>query len=173
MAELDFTALNKIAYRGFETEEQRETKDALTAQGFTILPDEITPFSAPESASSTPPAAGAVKPSSTPGAASDGLKKPFIDVSGKRNYKTLYRAAHDFHRRHHPPIIDRIQAGGAEITPEDDFSQAEVGYWVEVCNDMTETMRAYNNDPFLKAMLEACYSELERQYAELKSTTEV
>ena len=49
MAELDFSALNKIAYRGFETEEEREAKDALTAQGFTILPDEITPFSAPES----------------------------------------------------------------------------------------------------------------------------
>lgn len=174
MAELDFSALNKIAYRGFETEEERETKDALTAQGFTILPDEITPFSAPESASSTPQTSGTVKPSTTPENASGGLKRAFTDISGKRNYKALYRAAHDFHLRHHPPLADR-EYWRTHKAGEDDTPQAEVDYWTETAKDMAETARAYNNDPFLSALLEACYNELEREYQTLrggnKSTT--
>ena len=44
MAELDFTALNKLAYRGFETVEEQEQKDALIEQGFTIAEDKDNPF---------------------------------------------------------------------------------------------------------------------------------
>ena len=45
MPDLDFTALKKIAYQGFKTEQD---KDSLIDQGFTILQGEKTPFDAPE-----------------------------------------------------------------------------------------------------------------------------
>ena len=51
MAELDFTALNQLAYKGFETAEEQEKKDALIEQGFTIVEDNENPFTAPQTAS--------------------------------------------------------------------------------------------------------------------------
>lgn len=173
MAELDFTALNKLAYRGFETVEEQEQKDALIEQGFTIAEaDKDNPFlqassTASQTASEPPKASALIKPSTTPENASEGLKKAFTDVSGKRNYKTLYRAAHDFHLRHHPPTADR-EYWRTHKAGEDDTPQAEVDYWTETAKDMAETARAYNNDPFLSALLEACYTELEREYQSLR-----
>ena len=55
MAKLDFTALNKIAYRGFETAEEQEKKDALIEQGFTIVEDEKLPFDEPQPSTAEEP----------------------------------------------------------------------------------------------------------------------
>lgn len=55
MAKLDFTALNKIAYRGFETAEEQEQKDALIEQGFTIVEDEQLPFDEPQPSTAEEP----------------------------------------------------------------------------------------------------------------------
>lgn len=78
MAELDFTALSKLAYRGFETVEEQEKKDALIEQGFTIAEDDKdNPFlkdapTASQTALEPPPASALTKPSTTPENASEG-----------------------------------------------------------------------------------------------------
>lgn len=61
---LDFTALNRIAYRGFETVEAQEQKDKLIDQGFTIVEGEELPFDEPPaSTTKTPPAETTLLPS--------------------------------------------------------------------------------------------------------------
>lgn len=80
MPDLDFTALKKIAYQGFKTEQD---KDSLIAQGFTILQGEKTPFDAPE-----PPA---VPQRST--TAPDALTGA---------YKAAFRLSFDFLQQHTP-----------------------------------------------------------------------
>lgn len=67
MAELDFTALNKLAYRGFETVEEQEQKDALIEQGFSLVEaDKDNPFlkdtpTAPQTALEPPRASALIK----------------------------------------------------------------------------------------------------------------
>lgn len=171
MAKLDFTALNKLAYKGFETEEEQEKKDALIEQGFTIEEDKDNPFlkDAPTASqtASEPPQASALN-SSTPANknAPQGKIEAFTDVSGKRNYKALYRAAHDYHKRHFPPMVDR-EYWRTHTAGEDEPPQVELDYWEEAVNDISATVNAYNNDPFLSGLLVAVFDELEREYQSL------
>lgn len=73
--------------------------------------------------------------------------KPFTRRDGS-DYRKLYRAAVDFHERHNPPTLDR-------------------GYWDATAADLIETSREFGNDPFLDAMLQAAFSELEAEYKRL------
>lgn len=169
MAELDFTALNKLAYRGFETVEEQEKKDALIEQGFTIAEaDKGNPFLQASSTASDPPLASSlIKPSTTPQKASQGKIEAFTDTSGTRNYKALYRAAHDYHKRHNPPTVDRAY-WETHTAGEDEPPQAELDYWEEAATDVSATANAYNNDPFLIGLLVVIYEELEREYQSLR-----
>lgn len=173
MAELDFTALNKLAYRGFETVEEQEQKDALIEQGFSLVEaDKDNPFlkdtpTAPQTALEPPRASALIKPSTTPQRASQGKIEAFTDVSGTRNYKALYRAAHDYHKRHNPPTVDR-EYWRTHIAGEDVPPQVELDYWEEAATDISATANAYNNDPFLTGLLVAIYDELGREYDALR-----
>lgn len=44
---LDFSKLDKLAYRDFDTPEAQQTKDDLIEQGFTIVEDKANPFIRP------------------------------------------------------------------------------------------------------------------------------
>lgn len=172
MAELDFTVLNKLAYKGFETAEEQEKKDALIAQGWSIVDDKDNPFlqAAPTSsqtASEPPQASALTKPSTKPQTASQGKIKAFANASGTRNYNTFYRAAHDYHERHNPPIVD-IEYWRTHKAGEDDVPQAELDYWEAVCNDMTATANRFQQDPFLTGLIVAVFEELEREYKVLR-----
>lgn len=173
MAELDFTALNKLAYRGFETVEEQEQKDALIEQGFSLVEaDKDNPFlqassTASQTASEPPIASALTKPSTTPQKASQGKIEAFTNASGTRNYKALYRAAHDYHKRHNPPTVDRAY-WETHTAGEDEPPQAELDYWEEAATDVSATANAYNNDPFLIGLLVAVYEELEREYQSLR-----
>lgn len=91
---LDFSGINKIAYKGFE--EQPEERDSLLEAGYTIV-DTPTPFEA--------------QPSAPPD-------------TGGRDYKRLYRIAFDFQQRHNPPTVNReywhIRIPGVDDTPEEE-----------------------------------------------------
>ena len=150
MKELDFSGMHKIAYKGFETEEAR---DSLLEAGFTIVDAPENPFTA--SAAVPPPSA----PQTSAGA--------FTDHTGGRNYKKMYRAAHDYHQRHTPPEV--VREYWKDHRPgEDEVPEAEAQYWTRAAEDIAATSAAGNNDPFLMALLSAVYDELEREYNALR-----
>lgn len=173
MAELDFTALNKLAYRGFETVEEQEQKDALIEQGFSLVEaDKDNPFlqassTASQTASEPLLASSMSNHTSAPQKASQGKIEAFTNASGTRNYKALYRAAHDYHKRHNPPIVDRAY-WETHTAGEDETPQAELDYWESATDDIAATANAYNNDPFLTGLLVAVFEELEREYNALR-----
>lgn len=169
---LDFTALNRIAYRGFETVEEQQQKDSLIDQGYTIIENEELPFpQATETASEPLSSSALTNTSSTPQKASERKIKPFMSVSGDRDYKAMYRAAHDFHQRNAPPVVDRdywrTHTVGIDDTPE-----AEIAYWMRAAEDVSSTANAYRNDPFLTGLLVAVYEELEREYKLLRENAQ-
>lgn len=151
MQELDFTGLNKIAYKGFETEEAR---DSLLQAGYTIVNSPENPFTASAPTESSAP--------------QERKREAFMDHTGGRDYKRLYRAAHDFHQRHNPPTV--VRDYWKDHRPgEDDIPEAEAQYWTRAAQDIAETSAAGNNDPFLMALLSAVYEELEREYNALRA----
>lgn len=172
MAELDFSALNKLAYRGFETEAERKDKDALIERGFTIdEADKDNPFLQASTASQTatePPQASALRKSTS--ASQQAVKRKieaFTNASGARDYNALYRAAHDYHKRHNPPMVDR-EYWKTHTANIDDTPQSELDYWDAVTDDLTATMTAHKGDLFLQALLIAVMDELDREYKALR-----
>ena len=146
---IDFSGLNKLAYKGFE---DAEARDSLLEAGYTIANDVPTPFTEPQA------------PPPPPDHRGDAL----TDHTGSRSYKKLYRAAHDFHQRHNPPTVERSywtdHRPGTDEPPE-----AELSYWTELARDVGETAAAYNNDPFLTALLSGIMEELEREYKAIQA----
>ena len=142
---LDFSGLNKIAYKGFE--EQPEERDSLLEAGYTIV-ETPTPFDAPSAQTSAPET-----PSAPP----------------ERDYKRLYRIAFDFQKRHSPPTVDReywhIRIPGVDETPK-----AEEEYWLRLAEDAGKTSASAGNDPFLMDLLTAIIEELDREYKRLRET---
>lgn len=149
MAELDFTALNKLAYRDFETPEEQAQKDALIDKGFTVEADADNPFiQAAQRDTETPPASPSTELSPASENAVQRNTEPHSARSGASDYKAIYRAVYEFHKRNNPP-------------------QAEPEYWDKVALDMVETANAYDNNPLLNELILAVYNELEREYKAL------
>ena len=78
---------------------------------------------------------------------------PFASVDGERNYQAMYKAAAMFHERHNGISLARF----SEKT-----QSAYISYWKSVTDDMNHIMTAFNNDPFMGALLAAACDELER-----------
>lgn len=147
---LDFTGLNKIALKGFETAEEQETRDSLLQAGYTFVDAPDNPFTAPQTSVPVPPPSG-------------GKGAPLSDHSGSRDYKRMYRAAHDFHQRHTPPHVER-EYWRTHRPGEDEPPETELRYWTETAEDVGKTSAAGGNDPFLMDLLTAVMSEIEREY---------
>lgn len=166
MMELDFTALDQLAYRGIDTPEEQVKKDALIERGFTIEEGGENPFlQASETASDVLKLTGITNPSTA-------LERPAerkIEAStapySTRNYKPLYRAAHDYHTRHSPP---KVEMEYWRKNRDGDTPQTELDYWVETAQDMGLTSKAFGNDLFLMGLLKEIYLELEREYKRIK-----
>lgn len=167
---LDFTPLTRIAYRGFETAEAQEQKDQLIEQGYIIVDDAEDPFlKASEKASDTLSALSFTDTTDAPKQALKRKTEAFMNASGTRNYKALYRAALDYHKRHSPPTVDSAY-WQTHIAGENDPPEAELQYWEKAANDASATASAHDNDPFLIGLLLAVYDELEREYNALRRT---
>lgn len=147
MKELDFSGMNKIAYKGFNTAEEREERDSLLQAGYTFVEAPDNPFTA----SAAPQTSSA-----------------FTDHTGGRNYKRLYRIAHDYHQRNNPPIV--VLDYWKDHTPGvDDIPEAEAMYWERASQDIGAASAAGGSDPFLTGLLLAVYAELEREYEALRA----
>lgn len=156
MGKLDFSALNKLAYKDFE--EPRADEERRTEQPFTVIRNDKgeapkTPQTAPERRSEPRASNTMGRASGAPRSAPGRKEEAFMNVSGTRNYKTIYRVAHDFHKRHSPPTLDDE-------------------YWDHTSDDMVQTSKAYNDDPFLMSLLIVIMEELEREYTALLEASE-
>lgn len=103
---------------------------------------------APDAAHVAPASSDAGKSSAPSTPASKRPLRPFTALDASRNYRSMYRAACDFHERHN---LSSQSAG------QDD------AYWERVTDDMTETVARFDGDPFLTALLIAVFEELERE----------
>lgn len=139
---LDFSKLDKIAYRGFEDAAQAEAKDALIERGFTLLEDAKTPFDAPQ-------APNKEKPTPAPETLSKRQLKPFVGLDGA-DYRKFYRLVCNFQEKYTPP----------RLTDE---------YWESAANELSEIADSNGNNEFLIQLLVTVYGELERQYALLEA----
>ena len=157
---LDFSKLDSLAYRGFEGAEARAEKDKLIEQGFTIVEGLETPFTASAAPDKTKAAPPPVSPSK-------GQKEPFTGHDESRDYKKLYRAAHDFHKSHNPPTVNRdywrTHKPGLDDTPEEELS-----YWQQAAEDIGTVAASFSNDPFLIGLLVEIMEELEREYKAIR-----
>ncbi len=168
--QLDFTGLYKIAYKGFDTAAAREKRDALIAEGYAIVDDKGNPFLQASGASGTPSepprSSGVLPPPPAPQKTTGGKSEPFTNASGTRNYKAIYRVAHDYHKRHNPPVVEREY--WRTHPPGAPAPSSEVEYWNDSAEDIMNTAQANGNDAFLMALLAAVYEELEREYNQTK-----
>ena len=148
--QLDFTALDKLAYKDFDTEEKREERDSLLQAGFTFVETEDNPFTAPPPVSAPPPPQDAL-----------------TDHTGGRNYKKLYRIAHDYHKSHNPPTVERDY--WKDHTPGlDEPPPSELEYWKKAAEDMGAAAAQGGGDPFLTGLLIEIMNELEREYKTIR-----
>lgn len=111
----------------------------LIARGFTPLKDEPTPFDRPQWHQEKPQLTKAQK---------EGLQ-PFTSWYATRDYRKIYRAVFDFHKRNNPPP----QRGNGRSDE----------YWSRVQTDMMQTLESFGGDPLLTDLLTAVYTELERE----------
>ena len=161
MAGIDFSMLERIAYRDADTPEKQKERDSLLQAGYLFVDSPENPFTAPQP--SAPPESPPPQRK-----ASGSQREAFTDHSGGRDYNNLYRVAHDYHRKHSPPVVEReywkTHTPGLDDTPE-----TELVYWAEAAKDMRETASAGSNDPFLMGLLTAVYGEIEREYKRIRN----
>lgn len=161
---IDFSKLDRIAYQGFTTAGQREERDSLLQAGYTFVDSPENPFTAPQTSAPAEPQPETPQPQR---AAPERKKEAFTDHSGGRDYNKLYRVAHEYHKAHTPPVVEREY--WRTHTPElDDPPEAELRYWTETTADAARTSAAGDNDPLLMALLSAVIDELDREYKAIR-----
>lgn len=164
MAGLDFSALNKLAYGGFDTAEAREQKDALIEDGFTVVDTgKENPFlQASGAASVTPPASAAQKPTATTKPGPARKIEAFMTSSGL-NVSAVYRAVYEYHKRHEKPFVD-VEYWRTHKPGEDNTPQAELDYWKSVGEEASILCKEFNSDPLMLDFMSAVYAEIDRAY---------
>ena len=165
---LDFSAIDKISAQASAPPETRTPEAGVQTSflqaGYTVVESPENPFTAPQTSA---PAKSQPEPPEPQEAASEGKEEAFTDHTGSRDYNRLYRIAHEYHRKHSPPVVDReywrTHTPGIDDTPE-----AENQYWIEAAQELGEASVSGLNDPFLMGLLCALYAELEREYKTLR-----
>jgi hypothetical protein len=151
MAELDFTALNQLAYKGFETAEEQEKKDALIEQGFTIVEDKENPFTAPQTASERRSASSASSPSRQDKRPEEPQRAPQT-ASGSTRYKKAFRTVYNFLEQAEA-TLERASADTLQLDKA----------WEEVAVKSADIMEQWE-DAFITDMIIAVTDELYRRY---------
>lgn len=79
------------------------------------------------------------------------------------DYKSVYRAAFDYHARHNPPFVD-LEYWKEHTPGVDDPPQSEIDYWVNAAADAANI----GKDPFLADLIISIYAEMEREYNRIR-----
>lgn len=152
MAELDFTALNQLAYKGFETAEEQEKKDALIEQGFTIVEDKENPFTAPQTASERRSASSPSRQDKRP----EEPQRAPQTASGSTRYKKAFRTVYNFLEQAEA-TLERASADTLQLDKA----------WEEVSvkgADIVEMWLEKKENAFIIDMMRAVNDELYRRY---------
>ena len=153
MSKLDFSGINKIAYKGFE--DQPEERDSLLSAGYTLVDGIELPFDQEQP-----------EPDAAP--QDQNKAQAFADHTGSRNYKRLYRVVYDFHDQHNPPTVNREYWRNHE-PGIDDPPPEELAYWERMAQDMGEAAaKAGGSDKLLIDLLIAVTDELDREYKAIR-----
>ena len=148
MGKLDFSGINKIAYKHFE--DKPGERDSLLQAGFTIVEDVELPFSAEPEASAPQPTG-------------------FTDHTGKVDYEALYKAAYDFHKRNSPPVVD-LEYWKDHMPGKDERPEKETAYLDRVSQEISSMVSEFHNAPLAWGMCHAIMRELEREYKEIRDS---
>lgn len=145
---LDFSKLDRLAYRDFDTPEAQRTRDDLIEKGFTVVEDKANPFTGPEAAQqpqSAPPRTEATPAPSTPPRPSKQPPRPFKSVGGL-DYRALYGDVFRWHEKYNALVLQNESA------------------WADAFDAWTELGEKYGSDsnPFVVELLVSVYGELER-----------
>lgn len=162
---IDFSLIDRIAYQGFTTEEQREERDSLLQAGYTFVDSPENPFTALQTSA---PAETHPEPTEPKKAAPERKREAFTDHSGERDYNRYYRIAHDFQKAHTPPVVDR-EYWRTHIPGNAPMAEAEEEYWTQAAKDIGAASYSGGNDPLLMDLLIAAQNELEREYDALRA----
>lgn len=145
---LDFSKLDKLAYRDFDTPEAQRTKDELVEQGFSVVEDKDNPFigqTGPERAQQQPREAQPMpapppqpKPSKKP-------VRPFQSVAGF-DYRAFYGDVFRWHEKYNAIVIQNEEA------------------WAEAIEAWDELGRKHgaDNNIFAEELLVRVFEEMER-----------
>ena len=163
-AGIDFSKLDRIAYQDFDTEEKREERDSLLQAGYTFVDSPENPFTAAQTSAPEKPQPEPTQPKM---AAPERKREAFTDHSGSRDYNKLYRIAHDYHRKHSPPVVDK-EYWRTHTPGLDDIPEAEAQYWIKAAEELGEASAAGECDLFLMDLLSALYAEIEREYKAIR-----
>lgn len=161
---IDFSAIDRIAYQGFDTAEKQEERDSLLQAGYTIVDSPENPFKAPPPSA---PAEPQPEPPQPQRAAPERKRDTFTDHSGGRDYNRYYKIAHDYHKAHTPPVVNK-DYWRTHTPGEDDIPAEEEQYWLQAAAELGVASAAGGNDPFLMDLLSSLYTEIEREYKALR-----
>ena len=148
---LDFSKLDKLAYRDFDTPEAQQTKDDLIEKGFTIVEDKANPFTGPEAAQRPQAPTQGANPFSPPPKnitrPSKGQTRPFKSVTGL-DYRAFYGDLYRWHERYTAQVLQDGEA------------------WAAASEAWTQLAERYNAEatPYVQQVLISVYEELEREY---------
>lgn len=147
---LDFSKLDRLAYRDFDTPEAQRTRDDLIEKGFTVVEDKANPFTGPETAQqpqSAPPRTEATPAPSTPPRPSKQPPRPFKSIEGL-DYRAFYGDLYRWHERYTALVLQDSNAW-------DEAAEA----WTELCNRYNA-----NDNPYVQQVLVSVFEEVEREY---------
>ena len=144
---LDFSKMDRLAYRDFDTLEAQQTRDDLIEKGFTVVEDKANPFTGtegPQQPQSAPPRAEAPAPS-TPPRPSKKPPRPFKSADGL-DYRALYGDVFRWHEKYNALVLQNDTA------------------WAEATDEMTQLWAKYEGDnyPFVQELLIRVFEEIER-----------
>lgn len=167
---IDFSMLDRISAQAAETAEEQETAEPAPEQ-ISFLQAGCTSVESLEDAYTAPPPSAPAEPQpETPQpqeADPERKKETFTDHTGDRDYNSYYRAAHDFHKKHFPPVVDR-EYWRTHTPGEDQPPESETNYWIEAAQDVSAASASGLDDPFYIDLLAAVYDEMEREYKALR-----
>lgn len=147
---LDFSKLDRIAYRDFDTPEAQRSKDDLIEKGFTIVEDKANPFigteaaerpqDRPQGAEDTPQIPQPPRPSKRP-------SRRFESAAGL-DYRAFYGDLYRWHERYTARVLQDSSA------------------WDEAADTWTQLGAKYNAEanPYVQQVLVSVYEEVEREW---------